>query len=102
MNIDDYLSKEQYDLVDSWSGKPVAKVRYVIEMPSELFNEHRHKMVCVTVGMWAYVDSIVTREECMELYGPITEEVYGARGGWKSVTFGNTKFISTHLRPVNS
>jgi hypothetical protein len=101
MNIDDYLSKEQYDLVDSWSGKPVAKVRYVIEMPSELFNEHRHKMVCVTVGMWAYVDSIVTREECVELYGPITEEVYGPRGGWKSVTFGTTKFKSEYLRPAN-
>jgi len=101
MNIQDYLSKEQYDLVDSWCGKPVATVRYVINMPSELFNQNRSKMVCVTVGMWAYVDKLVTREECIELYGPITEEVYGPRGGWKSVTFGSTKFISEHLRPHN-
>lgn len=67
MNINDYLSKEQFELVDRWCGKPVSKVRYVVNMPSELFNEHRHKMVCVTVGVWAYVDSIVTREDYQKL-----------------------------------
>lgn len=99
MNINEYLSEKQFDLTDSWSGKPVAKYRIVRDMPSELFGQNRDKMVCLTPGVWGYVDSIVTREECIELYGPITEEEYGPRGGWKSVTFGTTKFKSDYLRP---
>lgn len=99
MNIQDYLSTKSYDLIDSWSGKPVGSYRILKGMPSELFNENRHKMICIGVGVWGYLDKIITREECIELYGPITEEVYGPRGGWKSVTFGSTKFISEHLRP---
>jgi hypothetical protein len=101
MNLYDYLSKETYDLVDSWSGKPVARVRYVRDMPTELFNQHRDKMVCVTIGMWGYLEMVVTREECIERYGKITDEEYGPRGGWKSVTFGTTKFISKYLKPID-
>jgi len=41
----------------------------------------------------------LTRQKAIEKYGVITEEIFGARGGWKSVTFGQKKFLSTYLRP---
>jgi hypothetical protein len=41
----------------------------------------------------------LTRMEAIEKYGAITAESYGPRGGWRSVTFGETRFISKALRP---
>lgn len=102
MNIQDYLSTQSYDLIDSWSGKPVGIYRHLNNIPTELFNEYRHKMICLNMGQWVYLEKVVTREECIELYGPITEEVFGTRGGWKSVTFGSTKFISKYLKPLSN
>ena len=70
-------------------------------IPEELFIQNRDKMYFYRAyDMWIYIDRKVTREECIKLYGPITEEVYGPRGGWKSVTFGTTKFIHDYRRTV--
>lgn len=38
------------------------------------------------------IDKFLTRDEAIKKYGEITDEEYGTRGGWKSVTFGETKF----------
>lgn len=102
MNINDYLSERTYELCDGFSGKPIAYYkRHYRMIPEELFNQNRDKMYFYRAyDTWIYIDRKVTREECIELYGPITEEVYGPRGGWKSVTFGSTKFIHDYLRPV--
>lgn len=99
MNINDYLSTETYDLLDSWSGKPIGSYRLLRNMPSDMFNQNRHKMFCISVGIWGYLDKVITRDECVKLYGEITHEEFGPRGGWKSITFGTTKFISDYLRP---
>lgn len=48
---------------------------------------------------WYLVTKKITREEAMQKYGAITEEIFGPRGGWKSVTFGTKKFISKYLKP---
>jgi hypothetical protein len=49
---------------------------------------------------WALVTKYLTREEAEKQYGPITNEEFGPRGGWRSVTFGNKKFMSKALRPT--
>jgi hypothetical protein len=100
-NIKDYLSEKTYELLDGYSGKPIAHFRIqTSRIPEGVFNENRHKMYFSQSNQtWVYIDRKVTREECIELYGPITEEEYGPRGGWKSVTFGTTKFIHDYMRP---
>lgn len=42
----------------------------------------------------------LSRIEAIELYGDITNEEIGPKGGWKSITFGNTKF--THKQFKNN
>jgi hypothetical protein len=49
---------------------------------------------------WYLVTKTLSREEAIIKYGEITAEEFGPRGGWKSVTFGNTKFISKYLKPT--
>lgn len=100
MNLDPFLSEQTYNLNDSSSGKPVATYRIVKDMPSFLFNENRDKIEYMG-SHWGYVTSSITREECIKLYGEITNEEFGPRGGWKSVTFGKTRFISNRLRPIH-
>lgn len=48
---------------------------------------------------WYLITKTLTRDEAAELYGEVTDEVFGPRGGWKSVTFGTTQFISKALKP---
>ena len=42
----------------------------------------------------------LTRQEAIELYGPVTNEELGPRGGWRSVTFGEKKFVSKCLKKI--
>lgn len=101
MNINDYLSEKEFELKDSYSGKPVAYYKIQrIRIPEELFSKNRDKMLYSNCNeTWMYLTRKVTRKECIKLYGPITHEEYGPRGGWKSVTFGTTKFGHDFLRP---
>jgi hypothetical protein len=48
---------------------------------------------------WFLITRKLTREEAIQKYGPISDEEIGPRGGWKSVTFGSTRFCSSYLRP---
>jgi len=101
MDIKDYLSEKTYELFDGMSGKPVAYYKSQTKrIPEELFNQNFNKMYYSNSGgAWIYIERKVTREECIKLYGEITNEEFGPRGGWKSVTFGTTKFIHEYLRP---
>ena len=100
-NLQNYLSNRSFDLIDPYSGKPIGSYRVVSNMPSDMFNENRHKMFYLgnTTGGWGYLEEVYTRAKMVELYGPVTDEEYGPRGGWKSVTFGTTRFGSDYLRP---
>lgn len=49
--------------------------------------------------MWFLIIYSLTREQAVEKYGPITNEEYGPRGGWKSVTFGTTKMDNAIFKP---
>lgn len=65
-------------LYDSWCGEPLQ------------FGYYENGKPIIT-------DSL-TREKAIEKYGPITNEEFGPKGGWKSVTFGTTKFISKLMK----
>lgn len=48
---------------------------------------------------WYLIAKHLTREEAIQKYGKVTEEIFGPRGGWKSVTFGDKKFGSDCVAP---
>lgn len=50
------------------------------------------------VGNWYLITHFLTREEAVKLFGPITKETFGPRGGWRSVTFGTKTFYSRQFK----
>lgn len=50
------------------------------------------------VGSWYLITYFLTREEAIEMFGAITKEVFGPRGGWRSVTFGTKTFYSRQFK----
>ena len=102
MKIEDHLSEELYAMEDGSCGEPFLWYRTLkTRMPEELFTQYKPKLeFCGGYdGQWIYVEKVLTREDCIEKYGEITDEEFGPRGGWKSVTFGKKKFITTKLKP---
>lgn len=84
-------------LFDSYCGEPVSWGKRIIRhLGEDLFDELRREcpVECIDVGEWFIVDKTLNRQEAIEKYGPITNEELGPRGGFRSVTFGNKKFIS--------
>lgn len=43
---------------------------------------------------WFLITKTLTKDEAIKKYGKITDIEVGVRGGWKSITFGNKKFIN--------
>jgi len=97
------LGESQVLLCDGWSGKPIAWGRPITEhLGDQRFAELRAEvgadLVCIRMGSWGVVERRLTREEAIAQYGEITDEEFGPRGGWKSVTFGETKFIHKSMK----
>jgi hypothetical protein len=88
-------------LNDSLSGEPVGWGWPVIgRMGEELWNEAQgYGQMVYDHGAWYLIHRVLTREEAIKKYGPITNEEYGPRGGWRSVTFGSTMFKHKCLKP---
>ncbi len=90
-------------LYDSFCGEPTAWGYKILTFLGEdrfgLLYEYGEPR-CASMGVWVLVIKTLTREEAIEKYGVITEEVFGPRGGWKSVRFGEKIFISPYLRPA--
>jgi hypothetical protein len=49
-------------------------------------------------GTWYVITKTLTRLEAIEKYGPISNEVTGPRGGFKSAMFGDKLFYSKYLK----
>lgn len=101
--FEDYLSDFGPIFRDSWSGEVVAwGFRLINRLGDEKFGElGKHgSLECdySGYGTWFLITKRLTREEAIEKFGEITDEEFGPRGGWKSVTFGNKKFISKCLK----
>ncbi|WEK34678.1 MAG: hypothetical protein P0Y53_19505 [Candidatus Pseudobacter hemicellulosilyticus] len=102
--FEDSLSSFGAVIFDSYCGEPVAwGFKLTNYLGEDLFNElGKHgRIVCVDgyKSVWALVIKTLSREEAATLYGEITNEEIGPRGGWKSTTFGQKTFVNPYLRP---
>lgn len=52
---------------------------------------------CGAPGSWFLITEKLTRADAIKKYGKVTAEEFGPRGGFRSVTFGKKKFISSRL-----
>jgi hypothetical protein len=51
------------------------------------------------LGKWLLITKWLTLAEAVERYGEIVEVVRGPRGGFRSVVFGETRFLNKRLDP---
>jgi hypothetical protein len=96
------LSNYQAVVTDGCCGEPVAWGHRIIRHLGEERFQQLYKygeLKCLDMGEWVLMIKKLTRKEAEEMYGPITEEEFGPRGGWKSTTFGTKKFISKIMKP---
>lgn len=100
------LSEFKPCFYDSGCGKPVAwgfkLIQYLSAEKFELLRSHG-ELACDYSGStstWFFIVKRLTREDAIKIYGDVTSEEFGPRGGWKSVTFGTTTFFSRELRRV--
>lgn len=87
-------------LFDGWCGEPVAWGFKITRHLGDRFEALRAfgRLECLGVaGDWGLIVERLTREQAIAKYGAITEEDRGPRGGFRSVTFGTTKFLSREL-----
>ncbi len=88
---------------DSWCGEPFCwGFKILHHLGEERFNElcQFGSLECSHPEMnWFLIVKKLNRDEAVKKYGSITDEEFGPRGGWKSITFGNKKFSAKELRP---
>jgi len=102
-DVSNFISKTVSPITDGSCSEPIMwGHRIVSRMGEELFNKVRAncRLECIEFD-WFIITKVLSREEAIEKYGEITNEEFGVRGGWKSVTFGNKRFISKTMRKVN-
>lgn len=51
-------------------------------------------------GRWVLVTRWLTPAEAVEAYGPVSATELGPRGGWRSTTYGTTRFVHPKLKPT--
>lgn len=87
-------------ICDGWCGEPIGWGYPVIShLGDDLWQEIQNygELQCVPDPYrqsWYLIIKQLSRAEAEKKYGPITNEEWGPRGGWKSVTFGKKKFMS--------
>lgn len=92
--FEDCLSNYDVQLFDSYCGKPIGwGFRIIRIMGEEKFRSLGQfgNLVC-NYPDWYLITKTLWKEEAEELYGPITNIELGPRGGFKSMTFGETRF----------
>lgn len=95
------LSSFQPCLYDSCAGEAVAwGFKLIRRMSDERFQSlHQYGELHCTYPDWFLITRKLTRVEAIARYGDVSDEKFGPRGGWKSVTFGTKRFCSQFLRP---
>jgi len=83
-------------MVDSSCGETISWGFRILRHLGERFNAlGKHgKLQCLQTGSWALVTKQLTHEEAIEKYGPVTARPTGPQGGWRSITYGTTRFLS--------
>lgn len=87
-------------LYDTYSGEPVSwGFKIISRMEQEKFEQLRSTSnVECCYPEWYVITKTLTRDEAIQKYGPVTNEDFGPRGGWRSITFGTTTFLSKSVR----
>lgn len=99
----DYVSSEEEAVAyDCDCGEPIKwGYKIINRMPEDLFNSLYNikwgKLECIEWGHWAIVTKNLEYEEAVEKYGKVTNEEFGPRGDFRSITFGTTCFINRQL-----
>lgn len=97
--FEDDLGSYGPQLYDGWCGEPTMWGYKILNHLGDLrwrILSARGSMECCYPN-WYFITKKLTRKEAIEKYGEVTDEEFGPRGGWKSVTFGNKKFGSRQL-----
>ncbi|MGV9334958.1 hypothetical protein [Nocardia sp. NPDC003726] len=76
-------------LYDGYCGEPIAWARVGEPVIGHEWTEHGRVAITGRLGP----------ADAAQKYGPVTEVVLGRNGGFKSVTYGATKFISRFVDP---
>ena len=87
---------------DAHCGEPVSwgfKITRRLGEPRFNWLRNNYAMDCHGPGEWVVVTSRLRPEKAVEKYGPVTDVEWGPRGGFRSVTFGDKKFVTKDLRP---
>ena len=82
--------------VDSSCGETISWGFKILRHLGSRFDELRKhgKVECLSPGNWALVVKRLTHDEAVEKYGEVTDRPTGPRGGWRSITYGEHKFLS--------
>jgi hypothetical protein len=99
---EEYLGSYGPQLYDGTSGEITSwGFKIIKHLGEDKFDELRNfgSLEC-SYPSWYLIVKTLTRAEAIEKYGPITNEEFGPRGGWKSVTFGKKTFSSQKMRPT--
>ena len=100
---EDSLSDYKTCIFDGYCGEPIMWGFEITKMLSEtMFSNLKQygDLECVSgyTPKWFLITKKLTREEAEKLYGPRGNDEFGPRGGWKSVMFGDKKFISSQFK----
>lgn len=104
VGFEDYLSAYGPVGYDAHCGEPfVWGFKILRYLGEDLFQQLRSVARVEYIGdAYCVICEILTREKAIKLYGDVTEEVFGPRGGWKSVTFGNKTFVNRYMKQYKS
>lgn len=97
---EDVLSDYKACAFDGYCGEPVMWGFEIIrQLDESRFSELRKygDVECLIHSLqsrWFLITKKLTRSEAKKKYGPKGEDVFGPRGGWKSVTFGDKRFTT--------
>lgn len=58
------------------------------------------RLECLRPGEWVLVVRWLTEEEAVQKYGSVTKTEVGPRGGFRSITYGDKKFVHRQMRPT--
>jgi hypothetical protein len=90
-------------LYDSYCGEPVAWGYSVLSRLGDdkwsQASEYGTLEYSPGTDGWFLITKVLTSDEARAQYGEITNLELGPRGGFKSVTYGSTKFGSKRLDP---
>jgi hypothetical protein len=90
--------------IDGCCGKPLAYGFPIIrKMEPDFFEYTRQccaEMIYLGYNNWCAATVVIKPKEAELLYGKVSQITVGPRGGFKTVTYGNTKFISKQVNPI--